>query len=63
MFLDRVIHFGGKLDDLEKDRPPKKLKSLMEVPYLANLKVQVVSFNMILITSPLRVPRPSGPIR
>ena len=27
------------------------LKSLIEVPYVANLKVQVVSVNMILITS------------
>ena len=55
--------FRGKLGDLEKDRPPKKLKSLIEVPYVANLKVQVVSFSMILITSPQRVPRPTCPFR
>ena len=34
------------------DRSPKKLKSLIEVPHVSNLKVQVVSFNMILISSP-----------
>ena len=38
--------FRGKLGDQEKDRSPKMLKSLIEVPYVANLKVQVVSFNM-----------------
>ena len=49
------------MGDLEKDRPPKKLKSLIEVPYVANLKVQVVSFDMNLISSPKRIPRPSYP--
>ena len=63
MFLDRVIHLGGKLEDLEKYRPLKKLKSLIEVPYVTNLKVQVVSINMILISSPYCVPRPSCPFR
>ena len=61
MFLDRVIHFGGKLGDYEKDCSPDKLKSLIKVPYIANQKVEVVSFNMILISSPLHVPRPSCP--
>ena len=49
MFLDRVVHFGETLGDQENGRSPKKLKSLMDVLYVANLKVQVVSFNMILI--------------
>ena len=53
--------FQGKLDDQEKDRSPKKLKFLIEVPYVANLIVQVVSFSMILISSPKCVPRPSCP--
>ena len=35
-----------------KCRLPKKLKSLIEFPYVAHLKVQVLSFNMILISSP-----------
>ena len=35
---------------------PKKLKSLIEVPY-------VLSFNMILTSSPKRVPTPSYPYR
>ena len=51
VFLDWDINFGEILGDQEKDRPPKNLKSLIEVPYVANLKVQVVSFNMILISS------------
>ena len=29
-------------------RSPKKLKSLIEVPYVAHLKVQVLIYNMIL---------------
>ena len=46
--------FWGKLGDHVKDRSPKQLKSLIEVqvPYVAHLKVQVLSFNMILISSP-----------
>ena len=55
--------FRGKLGVFEKDRPPTKIKSLIEVPYVANLKVQVVSFNMILISSPQRVPRRCCPFR
>ena len=40
-------------------RSPKKLKSLIEVPYVLDVKVHVLSFNMILISSPWRVPIPS----
>ena len=49
--LDRVIHFGRVLGDQEKGCSPKKLKSLIAVPYVAHLKVQVPSFNMNLIFS------------
>ena len=35
-----------------KDRSPKKLKSLIEVHYVAHLKLQVLSFNMNLHFSP-----------
>ena len=52
VFLDRVIHFGKILGDQVKCRSPKKLKSLIEIPYLALLKVQFLSFNMNLIFSP-----------
>ena len=52
VFLERVIHFGENLGDQEKGRSPKKLESLMDVPYVAHLKVQVLSFNMNLISSP-----------
>ena len=51
VFLDRVIRLGGNLGDEEKCRSPKKLKSLIEVPYVAHLKVQVLSFYMNLIFS------------
>ena len=42
-------------------RSPKKLKSLIEVRYIVAVKVHVLSFNMILISSPQRVPTPSYP--
>ena len=48
MFLDRVIHFGDTLGDQIKGRSPKKLKWLVEVPYVVHVKVHVLSFNMIL---------------
>ena len=51
------------LGDDERCSQPKPLKSLIEVPYVAYLNVQVVSYNMILISSPLHVPRPSCPCR
>ena len=57
VFLDRVIHLGKFLGDQVKGRLPKKLKSLIEVTNLAHLKVQVVSFNMNLISFVWRVPR------
>ena len=63
MFLDRVIRFGETLGDQVKGRSPKKLKSLIEVPIVVHVKVHVLSFNMILLSSPLRVPRPSYPFR
>ena len=46
MFLDQVIHFSKNLGDQAKNRSPKKLKLLIEVPYVAHLKVQVLIFNM-----------------
>ena len=61
MFPDRGINFGKKLEDQVKGRFPKKLKSLIEVPYVFQVKMQILSFNMILISSPQRVPRPSYP--
>ena len=42
-------------------RSAKKLKSLIQVPYVAHMKVQVPGFNMILISSPWCVPSPSYP--
>ena len=50
---------GETLGDQAKGRSRKKLKSLIEVPYVAHLNVQVLSFNMNLISS--RYPRPSYP--
>ena len=49
------------MGDQEKGRSPKKLKSLMDVPCVAHLKVHVLRFNMNLISSPYRIPRPSYP--
>ena len=63
MFLDRVIHFGKILGGQVKGRSPKELKSLIEVPNVAHLKLQVLSFNMNLMFSPWRVPRPGYPFR
>ena len=61
MFLDQVIHFVKNLGNQVKGHSPIKIKSLIEVPYLTHLKVQVLSFNMNLISSPFCVPRPSQP--
>ena len=44
--------YRGNLGDLVKGRSPKKLKSLIEVPYVAHLKEQVLSFNKNFIFSP-----------
>ena len=49
------------MGDQEKGRSPKRLKSLIEVPYVAHLKEQALSFNINLISSPLLIPRPSYP--
>ena len=46
-----------------KGRLPKKLKSLVEVPNLVHVKVHVLSFNMILISSPQHVLTPSYPFQ
>ena len=51
MFLDKFIHFEKNMGDQVKDRSPKKLKSLIKVPYVAHLKVQVPSFNVYLFIS------------
>ena len=63
MFLDRVITFGKTLGVQVKDRSQKKEKPLIEVPYVALLNVQALSFNVNLFSSPLHVPRPSYPFR
>ena len=61
VFPDRVIHFGENLGDQVKGRLPKKLKSLIEVLYVLQVKEHVLRFNMIRISPPLRVPRLSYP--
>ena len=40
-------------------RSPKKLKFFIEDPYVVDVKVHVLSFNMILISSPQLVPTPN----
>ena len=47
------------MGDQVKGRSQKKLKSLTEVPNVVPVKVHVVSFNVIAISSPLRVLTPS----
>ena len=49
VFLDRVIHSG---ETLSKGSFTKKLEQLIEVPNVVHVKVQVLSFNMILLSSP-----------
>ena len=51
MFLDKFIHFGENLGDQVKVRLPKKLKSLIEVLCVLPVKEQVLSLNIILISS------------
>ena len=46
MFLDRVVHFGEYVGEQVKGRPTRKLKSLIEVPYLTRLKGQDLGFNV-----------------
>ena len=55
--------FWCNLGDQVKGRSPKKLNSLIEVPYVLYVKIHVLSYNMILISSPKRVPRLSYPFR
>ena len=57
------MHFGKNLGEQVKCLSPKNLKLLIEVTSVAHLKVQVLSFKMILISSPERVPRPSCAFR
>ena len=63
VFIDRDVHFGKYLGEQVKGRSLKNQKRLIGVPYVAHLIVQNLSFNMNLISSPYRVPRPSYPIR
>ena len=59
MFQVQVKNFGNQV----KVHSPKKIKSLVKVPYVAHLKIQVVSLKMNLFYFPLRDPRPSYPFR
>ena len=61
MVADRVIHFSENLGDQVKVRLPKSLKSLIEILYVLKVKEHILSFNMILISSPQLVPRLSYP--
>ena len=63
MFLERATHFVESLGERVKGRAPKKLESLTEVPIVVHVKVHVRSFDMNLISSPYRIPRPSCPLR
>ena len=47
----QVILFGKNVGDQVKGLSQKKLKSLIEVPYVAYMKVHVLSFNMNLFSS------------
>ena len=55
--------FRRSLGDQVKVRSQKKLESLIEVPNVVHMKVHVLSFNMILISTPWLVLRPSYPFR
>ena len=52
VFLERVTHFGENLGDQVKALSPKKIESLIGVPNVVHVEVHVLSFNMILISSP-----------
>ena len=52
VFQDKVIHFGKNLGNQVKGHSPEKTESLIEVPYVAHLKIQVLSLNMNLFYSP-----------
>ena len=49
------------MGDQVKGRSPKNLKSLIEVPNVVHVKAHVLSFNVILLSSPELVLRPSYP--
>ena len=55
MFLDRVIHFGETLGDQVKDRSPKKLELIIEVPKVVSVKVHILGMTVLLISPRLRV--------
>ena len=57
------LSISGKIWRSSAGQFTKKLKSLLGVPYVAHLKMQVLSCNMNLISSPQRAPRPSYPFR
>ena len=46
------FHFRETLVDYLMALSPKKLKSLNEIPNVVNVKVHVLSFSMILTSSP-----------
>ena len=47
VFLDNFIQFGKNWGDQVKDRSPKSVKSLIEVPYVALLKLQFLTFSLL----------------
>ena len=49
MFLDRVIHFGETLGDKVKDRSVKKNETLVVVPSVVGINVNVVRLNLLFI--------------
>ena len=51
------------MGDKVRFRSPKKLKILIEIPKVCHVKVHVFGFNMILLSSPKCVSRPSYPLR
>ena len=52
------------MGDQVKGRSPKKLESLIELPNVVHMKVHVLSFNIILMSSSqYRVLTPSYPFR
>ena len=52
VFLHRVILFGGNLGDQVKRRSPNKLKLLIADRSVLHVKVHVLRFKMLLISSP-----------
>ena len=51
------------MDNKVRFRSPKKLKILIEVHLACQVKVHVFSFNIILLSSAERVPRPRYSLR